>query len=98
MGSQGEAPLWFLLFFSLTGLVLNKEVIQRLLRSEIMKESVTYQEILLEGEVKGEARGIAKGMLEERTQIARNMLHSGISIDMIAQFTGLSLQQIERLR
>jgi predicted transposase/invertase (TIGR01784 family) len=98
MGSQGEAPLWFLLFFSLTGLVLNKEVIQQLLRSEIMKESVTYQEILLEGEVKGEARGIAKGMLEERTQIARNMLHSGISIDMIAQFTGLSLQQIERLR
>jgi len=63
-----------------------------------MKESVTYQEILLEGEVKGEARGIAKGMLEERTQIARNMLHSGISIDMIAQFTGLSPEQIERLR
>jgi len=81
-----------------SGLVLNKEVIQQLLRSEIMKESVTYQEILLEGEVKGEARGIAKGMLEERTQIARNMLHSGISIDMIAQFTGLSPEQIERLR
>jgi predicted transposase/invertase (TIGR01784 family) len=93
-----------------SGLVLNKEVIQRLLRSEIMKESVTYQEILLEGETKGKAEGIlegeakgklegkAEGMLEERIQIARNMLHSGISIDMIAQFTGLSPEQIERLR
>jgi predicted transposase YdaD len=44
-----------------SGLVLNKEEIQRLLRSEIMKESVTYQEILLEGET--------KGMLEKRTQM-----------------------------
>jgi predicted transposase YdaD len=49
----------------ISGIALNKEIIQRLLRSEIMKESVIYQEILLEGEAKGiakgEARGIAKG-------------------------------------
>jgi predicted transposase YdaD len=54
-----------------------------------MKESVTYQEILLEGEI--------KSMTKERTQIALNMLHSGISIDLIAQFTGLSLEQIQSL-
>jgi predicted transposase/invertase (TIGR01784 family) len=58
-----------------------------------MKESVTYQEILLEGEAKGEARGRDK----EKTQIALNMLHSGISIDLIAQFIGLSLEQIQSL-
>jgi predicted transposase/invertase (TIGR01784 family) len=80
-----------------SGLVLNKEIIQRLLRSEIMKESVTYQEILLEGEVRGEAKGEARGRDKERTQIALNMLHSGISIDLIAQFTGLSLEQIQSL-
>jgi predicted transposase/invertase (TIGR01784 family) len=88
-----------------SGLVLNKEVIQRLLRSEIMKESVTYQEILLQGELKGEAKGKAEGLIEgevkgmtkERTQIALNMLHSGISMDLIAQFTGLSLEQIQSL-
>jgi predicted transposase/invertase (TIGR01784 family) len=73
-----------------SGLVLDKEIIQRLLRREIMKESVTYQEILLEGE--------AKGKLEERIQIAKNMLHSGISIDLIAQFTGLTIEQIQKLQ
>jgi len=63
-----------------------------------MRESVTYQEILLEGELKGKAEGEAKGKAEERTQIALNMLHSGISIDLIAQFTGLSLEQIQKLQ
>jgi predicted transposase/invertase (TIGR01784 family) len=62
-----------------------------------MKESVTYQEILLEGEIRGEAKGEARGRNKERTQIALNMLHSGISIDLIAQFTGLSLEQIQNL-
>jgi predicted transposase/invertase (TIGR01784 family) len=45
----------------ISGIALNKEIIQRLLRSEIMKESVIYQEILLEGLTEGEARGLAKG-------------------------------------
>ena len=74
----------------ISGLALKKEVIQRLLRSEIMKESVIYQEILLEGKAEGKA--------EEKTQIALNMIHSGISIDLIAQITGLSLDQIQKLQ
>ena len=55
-----------------------------------MKESVIYQEILLEGKAEGKA--------EEKTQIALNMIHSGISIDLIAQITGLSLDQIQKLQ
>lgn len=82
----------------ISGLALDKQTIQRLLRSEIMKESVIYQEILLEGKVEGIAEGEAKGNLEARTQIALNMMHSDISIDLIAQFTGLSLEQIQRLQ
>ena len=78
----------------ISGLALKKEIIQRLLRSEIMRESVIYQEILQEGE----AKGIAKGEAEEKTRIALNMLHSGIAIDLIAQLTGLSLEQIQKLR
>jgi predicted transposase/invertase (TIGR01784 family) len=78
----------------ISGLVLDKEVIQRLLRSDIMKESVIYQEILLEGEAKGEARGEAKAA----NQIAINMLRSGLAVDLIAQLTGLSLEQIQRLQ
>ena len=59
-----------------------------------MKESVIYQEILLEGMAKGEAKGLAKAT----NQIAVNMLRSNISIDLVAQFTGLTLEQVEKLQ
>ncbi len=54
-------------------IALNKEIIQRLLRSEIMKESVIYQEILLEGIAAGEARGIAKGEAKGLTKAANQI-------------------------
>jgi len=82
----------------ISGIALNKEIIQRLLRSEIMKESVIYQEILLEGEAKGIAKGEAKGKTEERNQIAINMMHSNVSLELIAQFTGLTLKQVQKLQ
>jgi len=82
----------------ISGLALDRKVIQRLLRSEIMKESVIYQEILLEGEAKGEAKGEARGRAEEKAQIALNMVRANIDLDLIAQFTGLSLEQIQNLR
>ncbi len=60
----------------ISGIALNKEIIQRLLRSEIMKESVIYQEILLEGEARGIAKGEAKGLTKASNQIALKMLSS----------------------
>lgn len=78
----------------ISGIALDKEIIQRLLRSEIMEESVIYQEILLEGKVKGIAEGKAKAI----NQIALKMLSSSVSLDLIAQFTGLTLKQIEKLQ
>lgn len=99
--------------YIISGLALEKEIIHRLLRREIMKESVTYQEILLEGKAEGKAIGVAegkaegkaegeaigevKGMTKATNQIALNMLHSGISIELISQMTGLSLEQIQKL-
>jgi predicted transposase YdaD len=90
----------------ISGIALNKEIIQRLLRSEIMKESVIYQEILLEGkakglaegEAKGLAKGEAKGLAKASNQIALNMLRSKIGIDLVAQFTGLTLKQVQKLQ
>jgi predicted transposase/invertase (TIGR01784 family) len=90
----------------ISGIALNKEIIQRLLRSEIMKESVIYQEILLEGKAEGkaegiaegEAKGIAKGKAETANQIALNMMRSNISAELIAQFTGLTIKQIQKLQ
>ncbi len=86
----------------ISGIALNKEIIQRLLRSEIMKESVIYQEILLEGKAEGlaegEAKGLVKGKAETANQIALNMILSNISVELIAQFTGLTLKQIQKLQ
>ncbi|MFM7602617.1 MAG: Rpn family recombination-promoting nuclease/putative transposase [Pseudanabaena sp.] len=98
----------------ISGLALDHEVIQRLLRSEIMEESVVYQEILREGLAKGEAKGLAKGKaeglakgkaeglakgkVEATNQIALNMLRSNMSPDLVAQLTGLTLKQIQKLQ
>jgi predicted transposase/invertase (TIGR01784 family) len=90
----------------ISGIALNKEIIQRLLRSEIMKESVIYQEILLEGKAEGraegiaegEAKGLVKGKAETARQIAINMMLSNISGELVAQFTGLTLKQVQKLQ
>ena len=94
----------------ISGLALDHEVIQRLLRSEIMEESVVYQGILREGLAKGKAEGLAKGKaeglakgkadgkVEATNQIAINMLHSNMSPDLVAQLTGLTLKQIQKLQ
>jgi predicted transposase YdaD len=75
-----------------------------------MKESVIYQEILLEGIAEGEARGIAKGeamgivkgevkgKTETENQIALNMLRSNVSLELVSQFTGLTLKQVQKLQ
>jgi len=59
-----------------------------------MQESVTYQLLVRESR----AEGRAEGQAEAANQIALNILNSGISIDLIAQFTGLSLEQIQELQ
>ncbi len=90
----------------ISGIALNKEIIQRLLRSEIMKESVIYQEILLEGKAEGKAEGraegiaegVAKGKAETASQIALNMIRSNVSMELIAQFTGLTLKEVQKLQ
>lgn len=80
--------------YVISGLTLEEEVVKRILRQEIMRESVTYQEILKEGE----AKGLARGKAETTKQIALNMLGCGISVDLITQLTGLSLEEIQILQ
>ena len=71
-----------------------------------MKESVIYQEILLEGKAEGkaegiaegEAKGLAKGKSETANQIALNMMRSNVSVELIAQFTGLTIKEVQKLQ
>ena len=78
----------------MAGLKYDKETIHRIFREGIMRESVIYQEILQEGEIRGEARG------EEKTlsRVVRGMIREGISIETIARLTQLSLEKIQQIQ
>lgn len=71
--------------FILAGLVLEKDIIQQLLRRELMQESVTYQAIKNEGRA------------EEVRRVAVNLLKEGMSVNIVARVTGLSLEEVQEL-
>ena len=73
----------------MAGLLLNQQEINRILRSDIMEESVIYQEIL--------AEGLAKGKLKTARHIALNLLRLGMSMEQVAQATELSLEEVQVL-
>lgn len=50
-----------------------------------------------EGRAEGHAEGRAEGRMEEKLEVAKNLKQLGISMDAIAQATGLSLEEIEHL-
>ena len=79
--------------FILAGLVLEKEIIQQLLRRELMQESVTYQAILAEGLAEGRAEGRA----QEVRRVAMNSLKEGILVEIVAKVTGLSVEHVRQL-
>jgi predicted transposase/invertase (TIGR01784 family) len=70
----------------LAGLKLEQEVIYRLLQRDIMQESTVYRSIFAEGEEK------------KQREIALNFLREGLSIEMVARGTGLSIEQIQQLQ
>jgi predicted transposase/invertase (TIGR01784 family) len=74
----------------LSGLLLNQEVIKRVLRKEIMRESVIYQEILAEGEQKGEKKAIER--------VALNLLREGMSVEQVVKVTELPLEKVQQLQ
>ena len=80
----------------LAGLVLKKEVIERLLRQEIMRESVIYQEIRAEGK----AEGFAEGRQEGEASLVWRQLKCRIgemSSELETRIRGLSVAQLEEL-
>jgi predicted transposase YdaD len=70
----------------LAGLVLDQQLINRVLRSDIMRESVIYQEIE------------AQGRQQEAQKIALNLLNEGASLDLIVRVTGLAVEQVQQLQ
>ena len=88
----------------LAGLVLEKGMIQQILRREIMQESVIYQDILQEGLQKGRQEGLQEGRQEGRQEEGRSLiLHllilkvGEIPTEQKLQIEQLSLAQLEAL-
>ena len=45
----------------------------------------------------GKAAGLEKGAAHEKREIAKNLKHAGITVDVIAENTGLTAEEIENL-
>lgn len=91
--------------FILAGLVLEKDIVQQVLRRELMQESVTYQALVeegraegrAEGRVEGRAEGLQEGIHEGIRSVATNLLREGIAVEMVARVTGLSVEVVQQL-
>lgn len=76
----------------LAGLVLDRERVKQILRRDIMRESVIYQDILAEGEVKGkieEARSLVIRLLTRKL--------GSVNPDLSSEIEALSLERLESL-
>jgi predicted transposase/invertase (TIGR01784 family) len=57
-----------------------------------------HAEGFAEGLAEAHAEGYAKGIKENQIEIAKKMLNMGMSIDLIAEISGLSKEEIDGLR
>ena len=53
-----------------------------------------FEEMMAQREQKGEQRGIEK----ERLAIARKMLQDNVDEDVVAKYTGLSIEEVNEIR
>lgn len=77
---------------------LEYEQWQRSLRDKASAYEWTYVDGMRKGIEKGVKQGIEKGKRSEKEQIARNLLQAQVDIDTIASSTGLSVEEIERVK
>ena len=57
-----------------------------------------YKHAEEKGIIKGEAKGRVEGRVEEKKEIALNLLAYNTPIDIIAKSTGLSIEEIKKLK
>ncbi|MFE1745951.1 Rpn family recombination-promoting nuclease/putative transposase [Coleofasciculus sp. H7-2] len=80
----------------LAGLRFKKDLIQQLLREEIMQESVIYQDILQKGEQRGLQQGLQQGEVALILRLLR-LRFGDINPEEQEQIRGLSIPQLEEL-
>ena len=57
----------------------------------------TFNSAEKKGHAEGLAEGRAEGRSSEKNEIAKNMKADGQPLDLIAKFTGLTIEEIEKL-
>ena len=82
--------------YILAGLVLDRNRVGQIIRRDIMRESVTYQEILEEGEIKGKTQGRIE---EARGLVIRQLTRKlgNISTILLVKIKALPLERLELL-
>ncbi|WP_265041354.1 MULTISPECIES: Rpn family recombination-promoting nuclease/putative transposase [unclassified Wolbachia] len=69
---------------------------------DLQKEAAIWEQRLDDATEKGREEGILigheKGRKAEKIEVARNLLKAGVSIDIITQTTGLSVDYIEKIQ
>ena len=75
-----------------------KDELYRLSRSSKERELSYLREKSLKEEISALANAEEKGMEKAKVDIAKNMLNNGMDINMISSITGLSLDDIDRIR
>ena len=61
------------------------------------RERIGIEQGRSEGLAEGEAIGLEKGAAQKQREIAKNFKHAGIPVDVIAENTGLTAEEIENL-
>jgi predicted transposase YdaD len=82
------------------GLELSQDIIRRIIRSDVMRESVIYQEILQEGRIEGRVEGRDEGRVEEGRALVLRLLTrklGNINPELRAQVNSLSIDRVESL-
>ena len=73
------------------------ERVRKFNSGEWRRKYMTFEQILNERERKSFAQGHAEGVAQEKREIAKKFRQAGIPIEVIAENTGLSAEEIENL-
>ena len=73
------------------------ERVRKFNSNEWRKRYMTFEYILNEHKREGEAIGFEKGAAQKQREIAKNLKQTGIPVEVIAENTGLSAEEVEAL-
>jgi predicted transposase/invertase (TIGR01784 family) len=82
----------------LLGEVANMSEEERKMMDRREYEIADHQSVMWGAEMRGEARGESIGRKAEAMDITRKLLDMGLPLEKISEATGMSVEEIERLR